>query len=126
MKKRRIIFILVVCFSIAVFSVQAPTQAAESSQFNKKVAESLNIRWRSIEYEKKLYNPAQTSNKQGRPKAENLSISFDVDTLNSGLILSTCPNAVIEQITDSRGNNIESVHFSSGSSLMYIHIPSFE
>jgi len=120
MTKRKIIFVLFVCLSIAVFSLQTLSPAAE---INNKVAESLNINWRSIEYEKTLYNPSQTSNKQGRPKAENLSISFDVGTLNSGLILRTCPDAVIEQITDSRGNNIESVPFSSRSSFMYVHIP---
>ena len=125
MVKRRIIFVPVVCLSIAVFSVQALTQAAEISQFNNTVVENLNINWRSIEYEKKLYNPAQTSSKQGRPKAENLSISFDVGTLNSGVILSTCPDAVIDQITDSRGSNIESGPLSSRSSFMYVHIPRF-
>ena len=76
MVKRRIIFVPVVCLSIAVFSVQALTQAAEISQFNNKVVENLNIRWRSIEYEKTLYNPALTSNKQGQPQAEGLSVSF--------------------------------------------------
>ena len=123
MARQRIIFVPVLCLSITFLSVQALTQAAEISEFNRKIAESPNIRWRSIEYEKKLYNPAQTSNKQGRPKVENLSISFDVETFNSGVILSTCPDAVIEQITDSQGNNIESVPFSPRSSFMYVHIP---
>jgi len=123
MARQRIIFVPVLSLSITVLSVQALTQAADIPEFNKKIAESLNIRWRSIEYEKTLYNPAQTSNKQGRPKVENLSISFDVETLNSRLILSTCPDAVIEQITDSRGNNIESEPFSSPSSFVYAHIP---
>jgi len=104
--------------------MQAPTQAAEISQHNK-VVESLNINWRSIEYEKTLYNPAFTSSKQRWPKAESLSLSFEIEKLDSGLILSACPDAVIERITDSRGNDIESGPFSSGSSLMYVHIPRF-
>ena len=107
MKKRKIIFVLVVCLSTAVFSTRALSQAAEISQFNNKVVENLNIRWRSIEYEKTLYNPALTSNKQGQSKAENLSISFEIEMSDSGLILKTCPNAVIEQITDSKGNSIK-------------------
>jgi len=126
MAKRKIIFVSVVCLSIMVFSVRAPTQVAEISRFNKKVAESLNVRWRSIEYKKTLYNLTLTSNKQGRPKAESLSLSFEIEKLDSGLILSACPHAVIERITDSRGNNIEAKSLSSGSSLMYIHIPSFD
>jgi hypothetical protein len=144
MIKRKIIFLSAVCLSIAVFSFQTLSQTAnanqtvtapdiEGSQLNKKIAENINIRWHSIEYEKTLYNPApgavqgnpaQTSNKQSRPRAESLSLSFDVETLGSGPILSACPDAVIEQITDSRGNNIESAPFSSRSSLMYIYVPS--
>jgi len=121
---------------MAGFSVQTLSQAINanrtagtsgpgSSRFNKKVAENLNVRWRSIEYKKTLYNPAQTSNKQSRAKAEDLSLSFEIEMPNSGLILSTCPDAVIEQITDSRGNNIEAGPFSARSSLMYVHIPRF-
>jgi hypothetical protein len=126
MPKRRTFFVPVVCLSIAVFSVQARSQAAEISKINKKVDDSLDARWRSIEYEKTLYNPSLTSNKQGQPKAEGLSLSFEIETLDSGLILSVCPDAVTEQITDRRGNSIESVPFSSVSSLMYFHIPSID
>src|SRR4030042_101271 len=130
MPKRRIIFSSVICLSITVFSVQTLSQTAnadrtanypdiENSRFNKKVAESLNVRWLSIEYEKTLYNPALTSNKQGQPKAESLSLSFDVEMPDSGLILSTCSDAVIEQITDSRGDNIDIEPLSSRSKFMY-------
>jgi hypothetical protein len=125
MTRRRRIFVSVVCLSIAVFSVQALTQATEISEFNNKVVENLKIRWRSIEYEKTLYNPAFTSNKQGQPQAEDLSVSFEIEMPDSGLILSTCPDAVIDQITDSRGSNIESGPLSSRSSFMYVHIPRF-
>jgi hypothetical protein len=137
MTKRKTVFSSAVFLSLAVFSVQTLSQTAnanrttaapgsERSQFNKKVTKSTNIRWSSIEYEKTLYNPAQTSNKQGWPKAESLTLSFDVGTLDSGLILSTCPDAIVEQITDSRGNNIEFVPISSDSSLMYFYIPSLK
>jgi len=119
MAKRKVIFVSVVCLSIMVFSVRAPTQVAEISQFNKKVVENLNVRWRSIEYKKTLYNPALTSNKQGQPKAEGLSVSIEVEMPDSGLILSTCPDAVIGQITDSRGGNIETALSSSRSRFMY-------
>lgn len=130
MAKRRIFFSSVICFSITVFFVQTLSQTAnadrtanspdiESSRFNKKIAENLNINWRSIEYEKTLYNPAHISNKQGQPKAESLSLSFEIEKPNSGLILEMCPDAVIEQITDNRGNNIEFDPISSQSSLMY-------
>ncbi|HUT45401.1 MAG TPA: hypothetical protein VMX36_03915 [Sedimentisphaerales bacterium] len=134
MPKRRIIFVSVVCLSIAVFSVRtlsqtdnanrtATTPGPESSQFNKKIAESLNVRWSSIVYEKTLYNPALTSNKRGPLRAESLSISCQIEMPDSELVLTTCPDAVIEQITDSRGSNIEIDPLSSRSISMYIHNP---
>jgi hypothetical protein len=137
MKKRKTVFSSAVFLSLAVFSVQtlsqyanasrtAATPGSERSQFNKKIVESLSIDWRSIEYEKRLYNPAYTSNKQGQPKAESLSLSFEIEKSNSGLILTICIDAIIEQVTDSQGNNIEFVPISSDSSLMYFYIPSLK
>lgn len=127
MAKRRKIFVSVICLSIAVFSVQALSQARSAnrtsnipdSEFTKKIAESLNVRWRSIEYEKTLYNPALTSNKRGQPKAKSLFLSFEVEMPDSGLILSTCSDAVIEQITDSQGSNIEIDPLPSRSTFIY-------
>ena len=103
----------------------ATSQVTESSRFNKKTVENLNVRWRSIEYKKTLYNPALTSNKQGRPKSESLSLSFEIERPDSGLILSVCHDAVIEEIIDSRGSNIYIDPLSSRSSFMYVHIPRF-
>jgi len=136
MTKRKIVFFSAVCFSLAVFSVQtlsqnananrtAGTQSIKRSQFNNKYAESLNIRWRSIEYIKTLYNSALTSNKRIMPKAESLLLSFEVEMPDSGLILTTCPNAVIEKVTDSRGGNIDIGPSSSESRVMYRPNPRF-
>jgi len=125
MVKRRIIFVPVVCLSIAVFSVQALTQAAEISEFNNKVVENLKIRWLSIEYEKTLYNPAFTSNKQGQPQAEGLSVSFEIEMPDSGRMLAVSPYAVIEQITDSRGSNVEIGHLPPQSTFIYRPNPRF-
>ncbi len=123
MPKRRIIFVLVIFFSIAFYSVRAPTQAAEISRFNKKITEKLKIRWRSIEYEKTLYNPAFTSNQQGQPKSESLSLSCEIEMPNSGLVLAMSPEARIEQITDSQGGNVEFRPLTSQSSLRYQEKP---
>jgi len=136
MPNRRIIFVSVVCLSIVVFTVRTLSQTdnanrtsnipgPEGSGFDKKIAESLDVRWRSIEYEKTLYNPALTSNRRGRPKAESLFLAYEIEMPDSGLILTMCPDAVIEQITDSRGSNIEIDPLSSRSIFMYRHIPHF-
>lgn len=132
MTKRRTFFVPVVCLSVVVFSLQTLSQAVnvnrmtttsgiEKSQFINSIADGLNIRWSSLEYEKTLYNPALTSNKQGRPKTNRLFISCDIEMPDSGLILTTCPDAVIEQITDSRGSHIAALP--SQSTYNYIHQP---
>jgi hypothetical protein len=87
--------------------------------------ESLNINWRSIEYEKTLYNPALTSNKRGQPKAESLFLSCEIEMSDSGQVLAMSPDAVIEQIIDSRGSNVEIGHLPSRSTFMYRPNPRF-
>jgi hypothetical protein len=119
MARRKIIFVSLIYLPIAVLSARAPAQVAEIARLNNKVAESFDIRWRSIEYEKALYNPALTSNKRGQPKAESLFLSFEFQMPGSGLILSTCPDAVIERITDRRGGNIEIRALPSRTTFMY-------
>jgi len=116
MPNRRIIFVSVVCLSMAVFTAQTLSQTdspnlptkppyAEDSQFGSKVADSLNVRWRSIEYRKTLYNPAVTmyNPAQGQPKSESMSLSCEIDMPEPELVLGTCNDSVIEQITDSSG-----------------------
>ena len=76
-------------------------------------------------YEKTLYNPALTSNKQGQPKAESLSLSCEIEMPDSGLVLATCYNAIIEQITDNQGRNVEIGLLPSRSTPMYRHNPRF-
>lgn len=136
MPNRRIIFVSVVCLSIAVFTVQTLSQTespnrttrnsyAEDSQFGSKVADSLNVRWRSITYEKRLYNPALTSNKQGQPRAERLSLLCEVDMPEPELVLGTCNDSVIGQITDSQGRNVEIGPVPSRSILVYRDKPRF-
>jgi len=137
MPNRRIIFISVVLISLAVFAVQTQSQTdnpnqpakpyAEDSQFGSKVADSLNVRWRSIEYRKTLYNPALTmyNPAQGQPKADRLSVSCEVDMPKPELVLGTCNDCVIEQITDSQGRDIEIGNVPSRSMFIYRDRPRF-
>ena len=105
--------------------MQTPTQAAEISRFNKKVAESLNINWRSIKYEKTLHNPPISYSNQGGVISKRLDLSFDIEMTDYGLILCMCEDAVIEQITDSLGTNFEIVPSSSQSRFTYMPIQRF-
>ncbi|HCO96415.1 MAG TPA: hypothetical protein DIU00_21160, partial [Phycisphaerales bacterium] len=137
MPRRRIIFISVVLISLAVFAVRTQSQTdnpnqparpyAEDSQFGTKVADSLNVRWRSIEYRKTLYNPAVTmyNPAQGQPKADRLSVSCEVDIPKPELVLGTCNDSIIEQITDSQGKDIEIGNVPSRSMFIYRNRPRF-
>ena len=136
MAKRRIIFVSVVYLSIAVFTAQTLSQTdspnqpakqpyAEDLQFGSKIVDSLNVRWRSITYEKRLYNPALTSNKQAQPKADSLSISCEVDMPEPELVLGTCNDSVIGQITDSQGRDVEIGNVPSRSMFIYRDRPRF-
>jgi len=130
MPNRRKIFVSAVCLSMAVFTVRTLSQTdnpnqparlpyAEDLESGSKVADSLNVRWRSITYEKRLYNPAHTSNTQGQPKADSLSLSCEVDMPEPELVLGTCNDSVIGQITDSQGGDVEIGNVPSRSTPMY-------
>jgi len=136
MPNRRIIFVSAVCLSMAVFTVRALSQTdnpnqparlpyAEDLESGSKVAESLDVRWRYIEYRKMLYNPAATSNTQGQPKADSLSISCEVDMPEPELVLGTCNDSVIGQITDSQGGDVEIGNVPSRSIFVYTNRPRF-
>ena len=100
---------------------------AEDSQFGSKVADSLNVRWRYIEYRKTLYNPAANmyNPAQGQPKSESMSLSCQVDMPEPELVLGTCNDCVIEQITDSQGRDIEIGNVPSRSNFVYTNRPRF-
>ena len=137
MPNRKRIFVSVVCLSMAVFTVRTLSQTdspnlpakpyAEDSQFGSKVADSLNVRWRSIEYRKTLYNPAVTmyNPAQGQPKSESMSLSCEVDMPDPELVLGTCNDSVIKQITDSQGRDVEIGNVPSRSMFIYRDRPRF-
>jgi len=136
MPNRRIIFVSVVYLSMVVFTAQTLSQTvstnlpaklpyAEDLESGSKVADGLNVRWRSLEYTKTLYNPAFTSNKQGQSKAESLSLSCKVDMPEPELVLGTCNDSVIEQITDSQGRDVEIGNIPSRSIFVYRDRPRF-
>lgn len=110
MKKRKKIFISVVCLSIAVFSVQALTQAAEISRFDKKIAENLDVRWSRVEYNKRIHNPAIPPQYRNALEPEILSFSFVIRMADPRLLLGITLDPTIEKIEDSRGVVVDINH----------------
>ncbi len=100
---------------------------AENPKSGDKIADGLDVRWRSIEYRKTLYNPAVTmyNQAQGQPKSESMSLSCEVDMPEPELVLGTCNDCVIEQITDSQGRDIEIGNVPSRSMFIYRDRPRF-
>jgi len=118
MAKRRIIFVSVVFFSLTVFTVQTLPRTRSSNRtvkspdrerlrFGAKVADRLNVRWRSIAYKKTLYNPAIPPENRGQKTPESLLLSCEIEIPEPGLVLSTSPEAIVEKITDSQGQDID-------------------
>ncbi len=108
MTKRRIILVSVVCLSIAALTVQTLSQTRSSNRilkppdierlrFGAKVADRLNVRWRSIAYKKTLYNPAVPPEDRDSRGPETLSLSCEIEIPDPDLVLGTCSQAVILQ-----------------------------
>jgi hypothetical protein len=114
MAKWKIIFVLAMCFSTAIFSAQAASQTriayqtantkgSESSRFKKNVAENLDVHWSRVEYYKGLRNPAIAPQYRNALESETLSFSFVVKMADPRLLLGIALEPTIEKIKDSRG-----------------------
>lgn len=97
---------------------------AERLRFGAKVADRLNVRWRSIAYKKRLYNPAIPPEDRGQKTREGLSLSCEIEIPDPDLVLGTCSKAVIGQITDSQGQAVEIGPVPSRSMPTYMENPS--
>lgn len=118
MPNRRIIFVSVVCSSIAVFAVQtpSPTRSLNSTTqlgnrknlpVGAKTADGLTIRWSAVTHRKTLHNPAVLPEYRNSTAPEDLSISCEIEMSDPRLLLGIAPQPIIEKITDSQGNDVE-------------------
>ena len=118
MLKRRIIFVSVVYSSVAVFSIQALSQTQssnfraelgnrENSPVSVKITEDLTISWSAVTYRKTLHNPAFLPGYRNTTESEELSISCEIDMSDPRLLLGIAYDPIIEEITDSQGNDMQ-------------------
>lgn len=75
------------------------------SELDTKAARLFKVRWSSISYNKTMYNPAVSS--QDREASEKLSLSCEIEILDPNLVLGTCHEPIIKQLTDRKGQNID-------------------
>ena len=80
------------------------------SESNTKLKELFKVSWSSMSYNKAIYNPAAPSraqNQRTQSSSENLSMSCEIEILDPNLVLGTSRQPIITQITDSKGQNID-------------------
>jgi hypothetical protein len=88
-------------------------------QFNKEVADCLEVNWNSITYSKTIYNPAVSGKSQDQVVSEKLSVRCEARILDPKLIIGTCDIPVIEQIIDGKGRETDISRAQPRSNSMY-------
>ena len=88
-------------------------------QFNKEVADCLEVNWNSITYSKTIYNPAVSGKSQDQVVSEKLSVRCEARILDPKLIIGTCDIPVIEQIIDGKGRETDISRAQPRSNRMY-------
>ncbi|OHB77270.1 MAG: hypothetical protein A2Z25_14335 [Planctomycetes bacterium RBG_16_55_9] len=108
MVKRRTVLVWVVCLSAAVPAGQSFSQPARPPDATAtNIVERFHVNWRSIIYEKTLYNPAIPPEQRDYQRTERLEISCKVELPDPNLVLKTCPDAVIDRIMDNQGKEVD-------------------
>ncbi len=82
------------------------------SQSNTKLKELFKVSWSSMSYNKAIYNPAAPSRAQNQGtqrSLESLSLGCEIEILDPNLVLGTSQKPIITQLTDSKGQNIDTV-----------------
>ena len=114
--KRLSLYVLIVI----VLSSLSITNAGSKKQ--TKIEDLLKTDWESIQYYKNVtvYNPKVSTNQRSSNSSENVSVNCKVEILDPNVILGTCTQAVITEITDSKGQVISSgEQFPNTSSMTY-------
>jgi hypothetical protein len=82
-----------------------PEQA--KAQFDEKVADNFKVHWNWVTYSKMLYNPSVSQKSPDRCLSERLYVNCEAEIVDPRLVVGTCYEPVIEQITDGNGRQID-------------------
>lgn len=79
-------------------------------EVDKKVTDLFDVNWESIRYNRSVsrYNLKVSSNEQDSRANETLELSCQVEIKDPNLVLGTCQQGIITEMTDSKGRNVES------------------
>jgi len=111
---------------MALFVGLSLARAESEPKPEMKVADNFKVSWSSITYTKRLslHNPA-VSEDQEQKVSESLSLSCEVEILDPNLVLGTCREPMIEELTDGKGGNIEIDPMLPGSGYMRYEAPRY-
>jgi len=102
-----------------------PTPSHPMFGYNTKVAKYFKVRWNSLTYSKTLYNPAVSAKGKDQGVSQSLSLFCEAKILEPRLVLGTCGEPMITQITDSGGRNADSGWIQPRSHRMYYETPEY-
>ncbi len=102
---------------VALFAGLAPAGAESKTKLGTKVADNFKVNWSSVTYSKwvSLYNPAVSSGTQQQQTSEALSLNCEVEILDPNRVLGICRELKVEEITDGKGEKIQTAFKSSRS-----------
>jgi hypothetical protein len=109
-------------FVLLVIALSGLSMSKADSAKQNKIEKLLKTDWESIQYYKNVsvYNPRVSSNQRSSSSSENVNVNCKVEILDPNVILGTCSQAVITEITDSKGHVISSgEEFPNTSSMTY-------
>lgn len=93
---------IVVAQVLVLSSLSAPVQSA----FDARVAKNLKVRWSSVRYDKSVVVENPEISKTPEQESENLTLSCRVEVQDPNAVLGIGRQAIITQLTDSRGRDI--------------------
>ncbi len=97
-------------FLVIIAVMSSLSLAKEDSGKGTKIESLLKIDWKSIQYNKNItiYNPRNSSNQSPSNTSEDIQVRCNIDILDPNVIIGTCSQAVITEITDNKGQVISS------------------
>jgi hypothetical protein len=77
------------------------------TRFDEKVNDYFKVHWDWVTYSKTLYNPSISQKSPERSLSDRLYVNCEAEIVDPRLVVGTCYEPVIEQITDGNGRQID-------------------
>ncbi len=104
-----------IVFTQIIVLLAGSLPAWSESKPEPKIEDNFEVKWTSVTYHKivSVPNPVGPSDAQGPQRSENLSLNCEVVIVDPNLVLGTCWEVKVEDITDGQGERIQTAFISS-------------